>query len=340
MSEIGRAGVVLPPQEQLELPDLVALAVEAERLGFGTVLTGEVAAADAFALLGAVAQATQRIRIGTGIIAIYTRSVALAAMGFASLDSLAPGRVIAGVGASSPTVVECWHGRRHEAPLRSMRSFVGGLRTALSGGRLELAEEPIVSRGFRLDFEARGPIPIMVAAMNPAMLRLAGAIGDAVELTWCPPSEVPGLVALVREGAERAGRGPEEVEILASFFAYAGDEAVEATERLRRLVLQYATVPTHRAAFGGALASLEAVDEAWQRGNRSRALELVSDEAVHALCAVGGGDDVARRIDELHDAGVDVPILLPVGARPRDRDGVALTVGRAAAALASRTTAG
>lgn len=332
---LASLGVTVPVQDRLPAPVLVELALEAERLGYGLIAAGEVAGLDVFGLLAAVASRSTTATIETGVVPVYTRSVALLAMGFATLASFAPGRVVAGLGASSPTVVESWHGRRHVEPLRSVRTVVRELRRALAGERLDVEEGIVASHNWRLDLEPPPPVPIMLAAMNPNMLRLAGEIADAVELTWCPPAEAPRRVALVREGAERAGRDPGEVEISCSYFAYAGDDEKAALERLRRFVLQYATVPTHRAALSGAFPDLAPVEDAWRRGDRAEALRLVPDEAVHALCAIGSGEDVLRRAEELRSGGIVRPIVLPVGARPGDADGPFATV-RAVAGAARR----
>ena len=78
------------------------------------------------------------------------------------------------------------------------------------------------------------------------MIRLAGAVADGVFLTWARPEEIASKLALVREGAESAGRDPAAVEVVCSFWGYAGPDVERATDRLRRVVLSYATVPTHQ----------------------------------------------------------------------------------------------
>ena len=134
----------------------------------------------------------------------------------------------------------------------------------------------------------------------------------------------------MRRGAAEAGRDPGEVGIAASFWAYAGDRTDEARERMRRFVLQYAMVPTHRPSFRASLGGLEQAVRAWQSGDRAAALEAVDDAAVDAMCAVGTGGDVAARVDTLRRAGVDLPIALTPGAVPGDAEGPARTIERCA----------
>lgn len=329
-----RLGVTMPIDDGLGVPEYLRLAGAAEEAGYDSVWVGEVTGPEVFSLLGVLAASTSRVRLGTGIATVYPRSPALAAMGFATLASAAPGRILAGLGASSPMVTRDWHGRDYEAPLATIEGYVRVLRAAWAGERVSV-ERPR-THGFRATLLPPRRPPVVLAAMNPKMLRLAGRIADGVFLTWCPPDEVPAKLELVRAGERDAGREPGSVWAVASFWAYAGDRLPEAMNRMRRLVLQYATVPTHAGSFARAFPALAEATEAWYAGDRRTALGLVPDEAVHRLCAVGGADTVAERARALHEAGVAVPILLTPGAIPGDVEGSLQTITRTArAALAS-----
>ncbi|WP_219413519.1 LLM class flavin-dependent oxidoreductase [Pseudonocardia nigra] len=319
-----KLGVTMPVDDGLTAPDYLRLARAAEEHGYDSVWVGEVAGPEVFAMLGLIAAGTSRIRVGSGIAGIYPRSAALTAMGFATLASAAPGRVLAGLGASSPTIVRDWHGREFDAPLATAEGYVSALRQAWAGERVSV-DRPRV-RGFRAGLLPPTPPPVVLAAMNPGMLRLAGRIADGVFITWCPPDEVAAKLALVREGEREAGRPPGTVWAMASFWGYAGERVDEATQRLRRLVLQYAMVPTHRASFAGAFAELDRATRRWHDGDRRGALALVPDEAVHRLCAVGDGATVARRARDLNAAGVDLSVVLTPGAEPGDLDGPLATI--------------
>jgi len=332
-----RAAVSIPIEEGLPVPRLVELAKAAEECGYRAVVAGEVAGPDVFVLLAAIAAATQRIHLGTGVIPMATRSVALQAMGFQAVASLAPGRVMAGVGVSSPTVVERWHGGTFAPPLAYAREHLPALRAALDGEKLDLEGEHIQSAGFRTTLPAAPRIPVLLAAMRPRMIELAAELADGVFLTWCPPEEAFEQVSRFHAAAERSGRDPAELTVLASFFAYAGPDEDEARERLRRFVLQYATVSTHQTSFARAIPNLDEVQAAWTAGDRKRALALVSDESVAAMCPIGA-EAAAARIAELHAVGVDLPVMLVPGARHGDADGPFHTVRNVARALRPETT--
>lgn len=142
-------GVTMPAQDELATRDYVELALLAEQGGFHSFTVGEIAGTEAFTLLGALAQATSRIRLGSGVIAVYNRSPVLTAMGFASVASLAPGRVFAGLGTGSHRIVEDWNGHELRAPLRTMREFVDVLRTVLAGERVGAVDGEVRVREFR-----------------------------------------------------------------------------------------------------------------------------------------------------------------------------------------------
>ncbi len=311
---------------------LLELARTANARGFHTILAGEVNGPDVFALLSAVCAVAPDARVGTGIVPTTTRSLPSLAMAFAALASLAPGRILAGLGVSSRTVVEDWHGRPFPPPIAFMREFVPAFRAALAGERLELESAHLRIRGFRLTLQPEAPVPVMLAAMNPRMLRLAGAFGDAVQLAWCPPDEVPALVEHVRAGAVEAGRDPDEVEVVASFFGYAGPRIEVALERYRRFVLAYALQGTHRAAFVASIPEIEEAARRWSVGDRAGALRLVDEAAVHRLCAIGA-QAVGDRAVALRAAGADTPVLLPAGAEPGDFEGSLASVNALAEAL-------
>ena len=258
-----KLGVTMPVDDGLAAPEYLRLARAAEDHGYDSVWVGEVAGPEVFSMLGLIVAGTSRIRVGSGIVGIYPRSAALTAMGFATLASAAPGRVLAGLGASSPLIVRDWHGRDFAHPVSTMEGFVGALRAAWAGERVHAERPPV--RGFRAGLRPVEPPPIVVAAMNPRMLRLAGRIADGVFLTWCPPAEVPAQLALVREGEQAAGRRPGTVWSVASYWGYAGAHTERARTRFRRLVLQYAMVPTHRGSF------VEAFDGALDRCHRTLA---------------------------------------------------------------------
>ena len=316
---VGPIGVSLPVQEELTAPQYVELARTAEEEGLHTVFVGEIAGLECFAALGMLASATSSIRLASGVVSIYTRSPVLTAMGFATIASLAPGRIAAGLGTGSHVVVRDWHGGKLSQPRIRMREFIAAFREALSGHRVDRAGETLSVSDFRLRIPRDGSaIPVLMGSFNASMLRLAGAIADGVILSFCPSEELPGRVAEVHAGAIEAGRDPSQLEIALYMSAYAGDDLDAALERFRRLVLQYAVQPTHRAGFTESIPELERATVLWNSGERRRAAALIPDEAVLRLCPIGSPDDVLARLEATRAAGVTLPVLAPQSLSPGD----------------------
>lgn len=322
-------GITMPVEEGLTAGQLLDLTTEAERLGYHTALSGEVAGVEVFSLLGMAAARTRRIRLGAGVLPTFTRPAPLAAMGFATLASIAPGRIVAGFGASSPIIVGRWNGLAFTKPFTTTREYLELFARVMAGGKVDYAGKRLSCDGFRLGIVVPEPVPVWLGAMGDRMLGLAGRVADGAFLAWCPPGDVAAKRRLVHDAARAAGRDPEAVELVCSLSCYAGDHAGEARERLRRTVLAYAMVPTHRKCFVSSFPRLAEATEAWAAGNRRAALELVDDEAVDATCAVGE-DAIRRRISEYASVGIDTVILLPKGARPGDTEGSMQTVLRCA----------
>ena len=305
---------------------LLELAQVAEDLGYDSTVCGEIAGPDAFTLLGAIAARTSRMNLGTSVISTFTRSPALAAMSFATLHDLAPGRVFAGVGSGSATIVEGWHGLTFQKPLVRARAYITDLRAALAGERIGTRTEGLATPAFRVMPSRERHVPIVLAAMHPGMLRLSGAIADGVILAFCPVEEVASRAALVREGAVEAGRDPDDIAIIVSQNAYVGEHYDEVMLQLRRFILQYAVLPTHRASIEGSFPEIDAATAAWRTGDRRGALGFVTEATVQKICAIGTADEVRQRITDLRSAGTDLVVLHALGRHQGDELSAAETL--------------
>ena len=176
---------------------------------------------------------------------------------------------------------------------------------------------------------------MLLAALNPRMLRLAGELADGVILAWTPETELSEQVDMVRQGAVQAGRDPSAIHIVAVAHAYAGDEPERAREVMRRHIVGYATVATHRARFARVISNLDEVEAKWRRGDRRGAAALINDEVLDAYCAIGDAAAIAR-LDAFRARGVDMPVLLTVSTCPDDVAGPRSTLRTVAALLDAR----
>jgi 5,10-methylenetetrahydromethanopterin reductase len=291
---------------------LVDLAVTAERSGYHSVWLPEGRGREPFALLGAMALATSRIQLGTGIMPIFSRLPALAAMGIATLDDLSGGRMNLGVGAGHT---------RFPHPRRAVREFVEIVRLVMTGRSVNYAGRVFQVENFTLEFTPARQVPIFLAALRTRMLRLAGKLGGGVLLNWATTEQAARSVEIVREAAASSGRDPRDI-VVACFIRTCVTGNVDGAKTvLRRLIAAYAVLPSYAAmwtdsGFGGEVA---AIQKAWSSGV-DEAAESVSDRMVTALGLIGIKEACSAGLEQFRRAGVDLPIIYPFPLRPADEE--------------------
>jgi probable F420-dependent oxidoreductase len=301
-------------------PDLaVSTAETAAELGYRSFWTAETTGPEAFSLLGAVRTAAPGLDLGTGVLALQLRTPMVVAMAGATLQALRPERdVLLGIGISSPVVTQRWHGVPYgDRPVARVREYVTLLRACLSGEKVDFAGDFYQVAGFRLGVRSSGNrVPkIVIGALNPAMLRLAGEVADGVLLNYLPASHVPWSVEQVRHGG--SARGAAGVGGACAIYAYvhAGVcERDEGIELARRDLYSYAVVDSYarnfeRAGFADEVAEIR---ERFAAGDRDGALGAVSDRMIDAIDVMGDADMAHATMQSYVDAGVEVPILMPL----------------------------
>ena len=183
----------------------VALGTLADELGYDAVMLPETWAYDVLVLLAEIALKTRRVRVGTGIAGVWSRSAGTLAMASATLASMSGGRFILGLGASTPQLVEGLHDVPFEAPVPRMRRAVTQVRALLRGDRVPLAVTT-AARPLRLNVPAPVTVPIYLAALGDVSVRLAGELADGWIPFLYPLRLLPEGIERLREGARRAGR--------------------------------------------------------------------------------------------------------------------------------------
>lgn len=284
----------------------------AESLGYEAVYVTHIAGRESLTVVTAYALATERIRVGTGVVPIYTRTPATMAQTAATIDELSGGRFNLGLGVSHRPVVEAWHGQTIERPVTEMREYVAIVRAILRG------EEAPAGAKWRTSFrlaglEPRPDVPIYIAALSPAMLRLAGEVADGVMLWLCNADYVREVVLpAVREGRERAGRTMEGFDVVAAVPSALTDDVASAHSRLRGDLLPYFGLPFYRAMLerAGFGADIVAFDAAAGDAEAMRA--AISEDFVMSLAAVGDQEAVAAGLHRYELAGASSPCLSPI----------------------------
>jgi probable F420-dependent oxidoreductase len=332
----GKRWSLSVPVDGFSLAELPELAQEGERLGYTDAWSYEADGLDCFAPLAVVGAAT-RLRLGTAIANVYTRGPATLAMSAAAIADLAPGRFILGIGAGSQPIVEAWNGGRFALPATRVREMARVLRAAFAGERVVFRGKTLSVDGFRLGRPPQQPIPIYVAALRPGMLQAAGEVGDGVILNWLAASDVPRVVALVRETAARAGRDPDAVEITARLLVNVDPPGGDADVAVRRHVTAYLNVPVYRAYqdWLGRGPTLSAMWEAWERGDRKAAVSAVPERVMQDLILRGSMAEIRAHVERYLDSGIDTAFL-QVSTFEQDAARRRLVLGDALRALAPR----
>src|SRR5438105_13362230 len=172
------------------LDESVLRAKEAERLGYESVWVTQMPdSRDAAIVLAAYAAATQWVRLGTAVLPTYTRRPTAMAQMAASLDELSGGRFILGLGISHKVTVEGMWGLQLENPVDAMREYLTIVRTTLRDGGCALEGRYFTARAV-YSGPRRADMPIMISALNPRMLELAGELADGIVLYMCTPAYV------------------------------------------------------------------------------------------------------------------------------------------------------
>jgi probable F420-dependent oxidoreductase len=252
------------PFSAIPLTELPPLVRRAEHAGYESLWSQEATELDGFTPLTVAALNTERMRLVTGIVSVYTRGPTLLAQSATALSELSSGRFVLGLGASSNVIVEQWNGIPFERPLTRVRETVDYLRRAFAGER--------VDGGFKLNPPPTHPIPIVLAALRDRMLRLAAERADGAFTNFLPESGVPQVVEAF---------GSPEKELSCRFFSMAGDDD-EVLTTAKRIFVAYATVPVYTEFFRwlGWGDAVDRVVEAWNAGDRRRALELAPEQLV------------------------------------------------------------
>ena len=313
---LGKLALSLP------VPGDVAACVEwarrAEDLGYESIWIAETGGPDPFVLAGAVAQVTKRVRIGLAVSPVYIRTPATIAAAAGTVSQLAPGRFILGLGASSHAIVENWHGIPFKRPLARVRETVTAVRGMLAGQKVTLEGRTLHTRGFRLLVPPAAPVPIYVGALRPAMLELAGEIGDGVAVNLFPVEAMAPTRAHLDAGMRRAGKDPAGFEIVCRQQVLVTDDKAGARDIFRTMLTGYFATPVYNqyAAWYGFEAEAAMIARGFQTGDRELTRQGMTDRFVDAVTIIGTLEECRERIAAYVAAGVDTTALSVVSFDP------------------------
>jgi F420-dependent oxidoreductase-like protein len=321
---IGYWGLGMTAEQQL------ALVREAEALGYDSAWTAEAYGSDAATILGWLAQATDRIRLGSAIFQMPGRTPAMTAMTAATLDQLSDGRFVLGLGSSGPQVAEGWHGQRFARQLQRTREYVAVVRQALARERLEFHGETLElplpdgpGKALKLTIApVQERIPIYLAAVGPKNTTLAAEIADGFMPFIFSPEHVGAVRPLLEEGFARAGNGKgfADFDIAPNTSVCISDDLVAARDVMRPLLALYIGGMGSReknfynrtARAYGFEDAAAAVQEHYLAGRRDEAMAALPDGLIDLVTLCGPPDRVRDRLRMLEAAGVGTLIATPM----------------------------
>lgn len=298
--------------------DGVQFVTSAERLGADAVWVPEFWAGDAFTPLAYLAAATSTIRLATGIVQLGARTPAMLAMSAMSMQGLSSGRFVLGIGTSGPQVMEGWHGVHYDRPVRRTRETIEILRMISTGQRLTYQGEvytlPLPGGEGRSIRSLLPPthLPIYVAALGPANLRLTGELADG----WIGNSFFPETADVffdpIRAGAAAAGRDIADLDLTVAVSVEFTDDVDEAGRRhaagyaFTFGAMGSATTNYYNDAFArqGFEDDVRAVQQLWLAGDKDAARRRVPIEIGLGTNLVGTDDMIRQRLRLYQDAGV------------------------------------
>lgn len=302
------------PVNGMPLTETVPFVRSCAERGYTAAWASEVAGPDFATLLGQVAGQVD-VDLGVAVAPMQTRAPWLLAATASSLSHLSGGRFSLGVGTSSEVIVEQWSGLPFDHPLARLRETVEVLRQLLSGERVSHDGEYLRIQRYRLFAPPPAPVPIFVGALNPASLRQAGELGDGVCLNQCGVAHLEDILSEVATGAEKAGRDPAGLSVMARLFCWVTDDVPAARNEVRRSFAPYAATRVYNRFFRwlGFTDEMDALLAALSQGDRAGAAGALSDEFIDTLYAVGDADHVAGRVQAYVDAGITIPAIACIG---------------------------
>jgi probable F420-dependent oxidoreductase len=290
------------PLTGLPLLDHQAVVQALPAMGYTDLWSSEVSGSDAFTPLALASTWEPTMRLGTAIVPAFTRGPALIAMSAATMAAAAPGRFVLGLGSSSPAIVADWNGLDFSEPYRKTRDVLRFVKQALAGDRVDGEFETFTIRRFKLDNVPSVAPQLLLAALRPQMLALAGAEADGAILNWLAATDVAQCLEAIEDA---------DADVVARIFVCPTEDVEFARNLGRLMITSYLTVPAY-AAFHDWLGRGEALREMrekWFAGDRTGAGQAVPDKVIDELVLHGSAESCREQVQAYADAGVRTPVI-------------------------------
>lgn len=273
---------------------------------------------EAFVSLGALSQVTKRVRIGTAIISIHSRTPATVAMGISTLDILSNNRSVLGLGVSTPALVENWHGIKFNYPIEKLREYLQCVKLVMKGTKVFFVGKYYKINNFKILFKPpRENPPIYIAAINDKMIDLSCQLANGVLLYLRPKNELPKAVKNIKKKLKSSGT--KNFEICCAFITAVSDKYPDqARVRAAKTLAFYIAIGKYYNKFlreNGFEIEVENITEEYIKNGLVNVHNFVSDKMLTSLTISGTRDECIKSLREFNQSGISLPIIQinPVG---------------------------
>lgn len=316
MAIAKRMAVTLPSSPQVA--DNVERLKWAEDNGYPDAWFSDSGAPDSLTHVAAIAHHTSTIRIGVAVTPVYTRSPSVLAASANVIAQVLPGRFVMGIGSSSQTIMGQFNGIALDKPLTRVKETAQLVRIMLAGEKTNFEGKTLFSKGYR-QAPLEVPPPIYIAALQPKMIEMAAEIGDGVVFNLWPKHALPKMMEHVRIGAERAGKNPDDVEIVNRSMILACDDKKLGRDLFRAAFAPYYATPVYNKflSWAGYQDAADAISKGWAAKDRAMTAGAMSDAMIDQIAIIGSEEEIRERVQQDAEAGIDTHIVAPfLGAPP------------------------
>jgi probable F420-dependent oxidoreductase len=305
-----RNGITIPFDPFLN-SHFAELVKTADRCGFSDGWSFESYGSDAFSPMAAASMISPRMRFGTAIVPVFSRPAPLIAMSAITVNQLAGGRFILGLGISTPNIMQNWMGVPFRKPITMMKETVAALRAIFRGEKVTMDGQMVKMNGFKLDIPFDSAPPIYLGAQGSKMLRLAGEIGDGLIVNFVTPETLPAMLEHTRAGMRAVGKDPSTLDVACRIIVALDEDEGIVRSLFKRTLTAYVTVPQYNQFFReiGFENEAGAAYEAWNAGDRKSALAHITDEMVEKIFVVGNAARCKRRLADYERGGITTTAL-------------------------------
>ena len=314
------------------LEAITTISLQADHSGCGYFFVGEAWGLEAFSTVGHILTVTKRIKVGTGVVSVYSRTPATIAMACATLNQLAPGRFFLGLGTSGQGLVEAFHGAKFDRPFQRTKKYVEDIRKIQSGDLVDYSgrQEPARIRLFAA--AVKPPVPTFLGAIGEKNLALSGSIADGAIVTMYPISKLGFCRDLVRQ----AKASSKVFSFIPTKVTSNDREEAAGKFEIAKLIAFYVSSMGKYYAQNliklGFEKQVDEIKQAAAKGGTSEAAKIISDDLLKDFALVGTAPQIIDRLARFPE-GVN-PVLAFSASTAKDGDAAAKAIRDLSAVLA------